>query len=275
VVDSTADIPAERAREFGITVVPLMVLFGDDAFRDGIDLDSAAFYSKLTASPVTPTTSAPAPGLFEDAYHTLIKQGATGILVLSIASQLSATFAVAQRAAELVSKETGVPIEVVDSGTVSQGFGLPAEILAREARDGASLDTLKARAESLVRRVRLYASLDTLEFLQRGGRIGRARAMLGTLLSVKPLLEVRNGHVLPLEQVRTRGKALDRMAQLVAGLGQVEGVAVVGSDPASRDMLTNVVRGVWSGPIEESFLGPVVGTHAGPGAVGVVAITAE
>jgi DegV family protein with EDD domain len=256
-------------------VVPLSVLFGDESFRDGIDLDTAQFYRKLTSSPTMPTTSAPAPSLFEEAYRALISQGATGILQLCISSDLSATCSAAQQAAKTVSQETGVPIEVIDSGQVSLGFGMPAEVVAREAREGVSLEQLKQHAESMLGRVRLYATLDTLEFLQRGGRIGRAQALVGTLLSMKPILQVRDGQVLPLERVRTRGKAMERIGQLVAELGPLEALAVVGSDETSRGAMAGAVRPVWPGAVETAFLGPVVGTHAGPGAVGVIALTRE
>jgi DegV family protein with EDD domain len=273
VVDSTADIPADRARELGIEVVPLTVMFGDQSFRDGVDLDGAAFYQKLSNSPVMPTTSTPPPALFEESYRKLIGNGATGILSIHISGKLSGTYSAARQAAEIVSGDTGVPIELVDSDTVSGGFGLPAEVVAREARNGADLATVKAHVERLCSRVHIFALLDTLEFLQRGGRIGRARAMLGTLLSVKPLLEVREGQVLPLENVRTRGKALERMGQLVAKLGDLEMLAVVASDSVVGDQFVKVAEGVWHGPIEQFALGPVVGTHAGPGAGGIVAIT--
>jgi DegV family protein with EDD domain len=273
IVDSTADLPAQRAQELGIRVVPLMVLFGDEAYRDGIDLAAAEFYTKLTTTQSMPTTSAPAPGIFEEAYRAAIAAGATGILEMSISSSLSATYSVAKQVGEQVASETGVPIEVIDSRQVSMGFGLPAEIVAAEAQRGASLADLKAHAESLLGRVRLYATLDTLEFLQRGGRIGRAQALLGTLLSMKPLLQVRDGEVLPLERVRTRGKAIERIGQLVQALGPLEALAIVGTDEESRRTLVEIVRGFWSGPVETSALGPVVGTHAGPGASGVVAIT--
>lgn len=275
VVDSTADIPPERARELGISVVPLSVLFGDEAFRDGIDLTGAEFYAKLQTSPVMPTTSAPAPGLFEEAYRNAIASGATGILQIDIGSTLSATYSVAKQVAEMVSAETHVPIEVIDSRTVSAGFGMPAEIVAGEARQGASLADLKAHAESLLSRVRLFATLDTLEFLQRGGRIGRAQAIAGTLLNLKPILQVRDGEVLPLERVRTRGKALERIGQLVEQLGPLQGLAIVGTDDESRKLLAETMRRFWSGPIAFSDLGPVVGTHAGPGAAGAIAITRE
>lgn len=273
VVDSTADIPSDRARELGIEVVPLTVMFGDQSFRDGVDLDGPSFYQKLSNSPVMPTTSTPPPALFEETYRRLIANGATGLLSMHISAKLSGTFSAARQGAEMVTADTGVPIEVVDSDTVSGGFGLPAEMVARDARNGADLAALKAHAESLCSRVRVIAVLDTLEFLQRGGRIGRARAMLGTLLNVKPLIEVRNGQVLPLENVRTRSKALERMGQIVSGMGDLEALAIVASDSVVADQITKVAEGFWHGPIERFALGPVVGTHAGPGAGGIVAIT--
>lgn len=273
VVDSTADIPQDRARELGIEVVPLTVMFGDQSFRDGVDLDGPSFYQKLSNSPVMPTTSTPPPALFDEAYRRLIANGATGILSMHISGKLSGTFSAARQGAESATADTGVPIEVVDSDTVSGGFGLPAEVVAREARNGADLAALKAHAESLCSRVHVIALLDTLEFLQRGGRIGRARAMLGTLLSVKPLIEVREGQVLPLENVRTRSKALERMGQVVTKLGELEALAIVASDSVVGDQIVAVAETFWHGPIERFALGPVVGTHAGPGAGGIVAIT--
>jgi len=273
LVDSTADIPRDRAKSLGIETVPLMVLFGNETYRDGVDLDGPAFYRKLVASAQAPTTSTPPPALFEEAYQRLIGEGATGILSLHLASALSATYSVAKGAAELVSRDTGVPIELVDSQTVSAGFGLPAEIVAREAREGKTLAELKTHAESLCRRAYVIAVLDTLEYLQRGGRIGRARAMVGTLLSVKPLIAVREGQVVPLENVRTRSKAQERIGQLVGQLGELEALSIVQADPASGSELDAIVKRVWHGPIVFSTLGPVVGTHAGPGAAGVATIT--
>jgi DegV family protein with EDD domain len=273
LVDSTADIPLDRARETGVAVVPLTVHFGDETFRDGVDLDGPAFYRRLTSSPVVPTTSTPPPGLFEQHFRQLVTDGATGILAMHISSSLSATFSVSTKAAEAVMADTGVPIEVLDSRTVSAGFGMPAEILAREARAGASLAQLKAHAESLLARVRLFAVLDTLEYLQRGGRIGRAQAWLGTFLSIKPILEVRDGQLLPVERVRTRSKAQERVGQLVSGLGPLEALCLVQSDDSVGDQLATVAHTFWSGPIERFPLGPVVGTHAGPGAGALVALT--
>lgn len=272
VVDSTADIPRDRASTLGIEIAPLAVLFGDQAYLDGIDLDGPTFYQKLAASTVLPTTSAPSPGIFEEAYQRAIAAGATAILSIHLASALSGTLQAARTAAEVVSQRSGIPIELVDSGTVSAGFGLPAEMVAAEALQGKGLPELKARAESLCRRARIYAVLDTLTYLQRGGRIGRAQAMVGTLLNVKPIIAVRDGQVVPVENVRTRGKAYERIGQLTAALGPLEALALVESDQTAAQQLTAVVQRVWDGPIEDFALGPVVGTHAGPAAAGVAAI---
>lgn len=275
LVDSTADIPPARASELGIEVVPLTVHFGDETFRDGVDLDGAGFYRKLTTSPVVPTTSTPPPALFEDVYRKLHAQGATGVLAMHIGSDLSATFSVSTTAARTVTAETAMPIEVIDSRQVSAGYGLPAEIVAAEAKDGASLSDLKAHVESLLSRIHLIAVLDTLEYLRRGGRIGRGAAFLGTVLNVKPLLEVRDSAVHPLEQVRTTGKARERVGQIVGRLGELEAVAIAQSDDTTGQQLLNVTRNFWNGPVEIFSLGPVVGTHAGPGAGAVVAITRQ
>ena len=250
LVDSTADIPPERARELGITVVPLTVLFGDESFLDGVELDGPAFYQRLVSSQQVPTTSTPSPGLFEEAYRNMIASGATAILALHIGSGLSGTFSASQAAADAVTASTQVPIAVLDSRSVSGGCGLPAEIVAAEAREGASLEQVKVHAESLIARVRLVAVLDTLEYLKRGGRIGGAQAMLGTLLSVKPLLEVRDSQVVPLERVRTRSKALERIGQIISELGPLEALGIAQSDTSIGQELQKVARTFWSGPIE-------------------------
>ncbi len=275
VVDSTSDIPRDRAQALGIEVVPLLVLFGDEEFRDGIDLTGDEFYRKLTSSSVTPTTSTPSVGAFQEAYRKVIREGADAVLGIDLAGKLSATYGNASQAARAVSAETGVPIEVVDSGTVSGGFGMPAEIVAREAQAGASLEQLKAHAQSMVARIRLYAALDTLEYLKRGGRIGNARALLGSLLNVKPLIEVRNGEVLAVENVRTRSKAQERVGQIAATQGKIEAVAVVRSNDAVGEQFNRIARSFWDGPIYEYVLGPVVGAHAGPGAGGIIVIVNE
>lgn len=205
----------------------------------------------------------------------MIAGGATGVLALHIGSGLSGTFSASRAAAETVSRDTGVPIDVLDSRSVSGGFGLPAEIIAAEAQAGASLEQIKAHAISLIDRVRLIAVLDTLEYLKRGGRIGNAQAMLGTLLNVKPLLEVRDSKVNPLERVRTRSKAQERIGQLIVQLGPLEALGIAKSDDTIGNELLAVARTFWNGPVEMFALGPVVGTHAGPGAGALIAICSE
>ena len=272
VTDSTSDIPHSRAEQLGIEVAPLVVLFGEQEFRDGVDLTGDEFYRKLTSTTLTPTTSAPSVGTFQEAYRKVIREGADAVLELSLANKLSATYGNAAQAAKVVSAETGVSIDVLDSGTVSGGLGMPAEILADEARQGASLEQLKAHAQSMFARVRLYAALDTLEYLKRGGRIGGAKALFGSLMNVKPLIEVRNGEVLALENARTRSKAQERVGQIAAQQGEIEALAVVRSNDEVGEQFTRVARTFWSGPISQYVLGPVVGTHAGPGAGGIIVI---
>ncbi len=272
VTDSTADLAKDQAQELGICVVPLTVHFGEDTYRDGVDLGSAEFFTKLATSKVMPTTAAPPSGLFEEAYRQLIRDGADGILSIQISSLLSATHNSAVIAAEAL-KDQPVVVETLDSRSVSGGMGLAAMAAARAAREGKSLAECKAIAEDMLARMNIYAVLDTLEFLQRGGRIGRARQLLGTLLNVKPMLTVRDGTVLPLENVRTRSKAHERIAQLLQKLGPIEVVGIAESDEEIGQQLTRAIRSVYAGPIEYFRLGPVVGTHTGPGTSAVCAVT--
>ncbi|HEY7347520.1 MAG TPA: DegV family protein [Ktedonobacterales bacterium] len=271
VTDSTADLSKDQAQELGICVVPLTVQFGEEVYRDGVDLESAEFFSKLATSKVTPTTAAPPSGLFEETYRQLIRDGADGILSVQLSSTLSATYNSAILGAEAL-KAQPVPIEVVDSRSVSGGIGIPVRAAARAAREGKSLAECKAIAEDMLSRMHIYAVLDTLEFLQRGGRIGKARQLLGTLLNVKPMLTVKDGAVLPLENVRTRSRAHERIAQLLEKLGPIETVGIAESDEAIGQQLTTAIRTVYSGPIEYYRLGPVVGTHTGPGTSAVCAV---
>ncbi len=272
VTDSTADLSKDQARALGISVVPLTVQFGEEVYRDGVDLESAEFFSKLATTKVMPTTAAPAPGLFEETYRQLIREGADGILSIQLSSKLSATYSSAVQGAEPL-KDQSVPIEVVDSRSVSGGIAIPVMAAARAAREGKSLAECKTIAEDMLARMNIYAVLDTLEFLQRGGRIGRASLLLGTLLNFKPLLTVKDGEVLPLEKPRTRSKAHERIAQLLEKLGPMEIVGIAQSDEEIGQQLTTAIRAVYTGPIEHFRLGPVVGTHTGPGTAAVCAVT--
>ncbi|HLW01089.1 MAG TPA: DegV family protein [Ktedonobacterales bacterium] len=272
VTDSTADLAKDQAQELGICVVPLTVQFGEEVYRDGVDLGSADFFAKLATSKVMPTTAAPPAGLFEEAYRQLFRDGADGILAILISSILSGTYNSAVVGAQAL-KDQARPIEVLDSRSVSGGLGIAVLAAARAAGEGKSLAECKAVAESVLARMHIYAVLDTLEFLQRGGRIGRARQLLGTLLNVKPMLTVKEGAVLPLENVRTRSKAHERIAQLLEKLGEIELVGIAETDEEIGQQLTKAIRAVYAGPIEYFRLGPVVGTHTGPGTSAVCTVT--
>ncbi|HEY6409568.1 MAG TPA: DegV family protein [Ktedonobacteraceae bacterium] len=276
LTDSTCDIPLEQAEALGITIVPLTVIFGEDAYLDGIELDNASFYSKLQESKVSPRTSQPTPTAFEEAYTRLINEGADGILSVHVSSKLSGTFQSACNGRDALPDEMKkIPIEMVDSGIVSLGIGVPIMHAAEEARQGLTLAEIKARLLDRIARLRIMFVLDTLEYLKRGGRIGGARALLGNILSVKPILSFKNGEIVPLEQPRTRTKAYARIAQMISEMGEVEEMAVIKSDEEVGQQLVQSLKTVYEGEIPAYKLGAVLGAQAGPGTAGVMVITAH
>ena len=276
LTDSTCDIPLEQAKALGITIVPLTVFFGDEAFLDGVELDNAGFYSRLQTNKVSPRTSQPPPAAFEEAYKRLINEGADGILSVHVSSKLSGTYQSACSGWDALPDEMKkIPVELVDSGIVSLGMGLPVMQAAKEAQQGLSLAELKARLLDRIARVKILFVLDTLEYLKRGGRIGGAKALLGNILSVKPILSFKNGEIVAVEQPRTRSKAYARIAQLVSELGAVEEMAVIKSDDEVGQQLVQSLKIIYQGEIPTYNLGAVVGAYAGPGTAGVVLIIAR
>ncbi|HCJ36177.1 MAG TPA: DegV family protein [Ktedonobacter sp.] len=276
LTDSTCDIPLEKAREMGITVVPLTVFFGNEAYLDGIELDNAGFYSKLQTSKQFPRTSQPTPASFQMAYMELINEGAEGILSVHVSSKLSGTYQSACNARDSLPDEMKkIPIEMVDSQIVSLGMGVPIMHAAEEARQGASLAELKTHLLDRIARNKIMFVLDTLEYLKRGGRIGGAKALLGNILSVKPILSFKNGEIVSIEQPRTRNKAYARIAQLVKDRGAVEEIAVIESDEAVGQQLVQSLKSAYPGEIPTYKLGAVLGAFAGPGTAGVMVITAD
>jgi DegV family protein with EDD domain len=275
VTDSTADLPPELVRELDIAVVPLTVVFGDRAYKEGIDIDHDTFYRLLQESKTLPTTSAPSVGEMLQAYEEVLQE-ADELVCIHISSKLSATYNNACRAAEAL-RERGARIEVVDSLSVSMGMGFIVLAAARAARGGASMEQVLAIARHCVDRVRLYFVLDTLEYLRRGGRIGRARAFLGSLLHVKPILSLRDGEVHPEGRVRTRQQARERLLQLALATPRIKEMAIgYTTDRAEAEALLERVRPMLSHA--QPYLvriGPVVGTHAGPGLLGVGTLEGE
>lgn len=276
VTDSTADIPAAQAEALGITVVPLTVFFGDEAYLDGVELDNESFYRKLQTSKTLPRTSQPSPAAFQEAYTRLIQEGAEGILSIHLSAKLSGTYQSARTAAESLPDDLKkVPIEVVDSESVSAGMGGTVIKIAEEARQGVSLEELKDRALNRFARTHILAVLDTLEYVWRGGRIGRAEALLGNMLSFKPVIAIKEGEVVPVERPRTRGKAYTRIAQLVSELGPMESLAVVESSEEVGAQLADALKAIYQGEIPHYKLGAVLGSHTGPGTVGAIVVTAR
>lgn len=279
VTDSTCDLPADLARAHGIRVVPLLVLFGDKVYHDGVDLKVRDFYDLLTRGKVHPRTSPPLKADFVEAYRTPIRH--QDVLSLHLSGKLSETVTQARAAAGeglvqfRLARGKGEPapaISVVDTGHVSLGLGVLALFAARMAQRGLDLPAIAARLDELRRRLPVFFVVDTFEFLVRGGRIGRARAFVGTLLKVKPILGVVDGEVAPVDRVRGEA-ALPRLVELLAGRVDPARPVVVAiahaQAPAAADRLLGLLGKRLQ--IAESFvaeMGPTVGTHAGPGTLG-------
>lgn len=276
VTDSTADLPKEVARDLGIIVVPLTVFFGDDAYLDGVDLDNASFYQKLVSSKDLPRTSQPSPAAFQEAFQHLIDEGAEAILSIHLSSKLSGTYQSACTARDSLPEAAGkTPIEIMDSLSISVGMNYAILNAARMAREGKSLEELKAYVEDTLSRTSILAVLDTLEYIRRGGRIGGASALLGNMLSFKPIVSLKEGEVIPLERPRTRGKAYARIAQMLSEAGTIEYVGIAESNDEVGQQLSQVVREVYKGELPIYRLGAVLGTHTGPGTAAIAMVKAR
>ncbi len=267
VIDSTADLPAALQERFGLAMVPLIVNWDGQTYRDKIDLTTADFYRRLRTSKNLPKTGAPSLAAFEATFREQLQQH-DAVISVNLAARLSGTYDVACRAAQSVDPRH---IAVVDSRSVSICMGWLAELAATLSREGLGLAEIVERLEETRGRLRILALLETLQFLQRGGRIGRAAALAGTLLSVKPILSVRDGEVAPVERVRTMNGALRRLVELVVMQGPVERLGVIDGDSAvnSAEVERQLRARYPEVTIDRGELGPVVGTHGGPGVVGV------
>ncbi|MBI4321340.1 MAG: DegV family protein [Chloroflexi bacterium] len=273
VTDSTADVPRDFVEKLEISVVPLSVHFGADTYQDGIDLTPGQFFHRLESTSVLPTTSQPSVGAFQEAYGRLGEAG-HDIISIHLSSTLSGTYNSALLATQSLPHLT---IEVVDSRYVSMAVGWLVIAAAQAALEGNSLPQIVLLVRNMIPRVRLFALLDTLEFVRRGGRIGKASALLGSLLNIKPIILVRDGEVWPSEKVRTRPKALRRLVEMTQEAGTVERLAVVHSNcPDEANELAEILgRGM---PRERKIvteIGPVLGTHVGPGAIGTCFVLAD
>jgi DegV family protein with EDD domain len=271
VTDSTAYLPEAYVQQHDIRVVPLYVHFGEEAHREGVELSNEEFYSRLKAAPELPTTSQPSAGEFYQVFQELL-DGGHEVVTLTISSKLSGTWNSAMAAKEML---PDAPVSIVDSLSTSAGLQLMVEAAVQAATEGASRDEIVRHIEAIVPKMYLLFVVDTLEYLAKGGRIGNAKAFLGTVLKVKPILFLQHGAIEPLEQVRSKRKAVSRMLDLVE--------EYVGSDAAqAKAVVVNTLapEEAWQFAQEMqarlgcalpsvSDIGPVIGTHTGPGVVGV------
>ncbi|NLG97930.1 MAG: DegV family protein [Chloroflexi bacterium] len=273
VTDSTANIPADVLKNHPICVAPLQVVWGDETYRDGIDIQPRQFFERLQTTKTMPTTSQTSPAAFAEIYRPLVEEG-YHILSMHISSKLSGTYDSAMQARELF---PGSRIEVVDTKTTAMAMGFQVLSAARAAAQGATLQECCKIVEEAQKNSGVLFVVSTLEFLRRGGRIGGAAAFLGTALNLKPILEIRDGRIEAIERVRTMNKAIDRLLELfvdrVGNRRPVHIASLHGNVPeAARQLLERAQQCFDKSEISEAFLAdvsPVLGTHVGPGCMGI------
>jgi DegV family protein with EDD domain len=263
VVDSTSDMPSEVAKELGITVVPLNVHFGTKSYRDGIDLTTDQFYKDLVKSEVLPTTSTPSPGTFAKAYDQLAEE-TDEIIVFTISTKLSATYDAARQGLDLMKKKCRV--ELVDSRWALMSLGLLVIAAAKAANSGAKLDEVITLTKKNIGRLDMRIAFDTLEYLKRGGRIGKAQAFFGSLLKVNPVLTIKDGETYPVARERCRAKAVDNLYNFAVGYSRIEEISVEhATTPDEADELCERINAKFPKVhIYRSKVSPVIGAHVGP-----------
>ena len=268
VTDSAADLPTDEVARLGVEVVPLSIRFGTDEFTDGVDLSVAEFYEKLASSDALPETSAPSPGAFEAAFRRQAEAGADAVVCINLSEGLSATIQAARNAATALADD--LDVRVVDSRSITSGLGTQVTVAAEAAAGGASADEVVALVESLAGRTHVLGALDTLDNLKKGGRIGGAQALLGSLLSIKPLLDISSGEVAEAGRARTRRKALEWLRDQVFAVPEVEHLCVAhGGATDLDDMLALLAPRYPADAIQVRTIGATIGTHGGPRVMGV------
>lgn len=268
VTDSSCDLTDEEVAAHGIEVVPLSIRFGDEEYEDRSELSVESFYEKLAASSVLPETAAPAPGKFEAAFRRQRDAGADAVVCVNLSSDLSATMQSAQNAAKAIADD--LDVRVLDSHSITSGLGTQVLLAAQAGASGAPVDEVAALVEDLAGRTHVVGALDTLDNLKKGGRIGNAQALLGSLLSIKPILDISTGKVEEAGKARTRKKALEVLRDKVAEAGTIEHLCVThGFAPDIEDMLGLLAAIYPRDGIRVGSIGPVIGTHGGPRVMGV------
>ena len=275
VTDSTSDFPKDTARSLGVTVVAQNVHFGTETFKDNVTITPDDFYSMLARSTELPKTSQASPGDFKDVYDEL-GADADGIVSVHVSAKISGTYNSAVQAADLTS--AACPIEVVDSTQASMGLGLVVAPAAEAANRGAGHDEVAAVARDAVGRAQCFCLFETLEYLEKGGRIGKAQAMIGSVLKIKPMIIVRDGEVTPLGKARTFQKALVKMKQTARDFAPLEALAVMHSTtPEAAEAVADDLKDLLPDGAEPHVtrFGSALGVYTGPGAIGIALLRAE
>ena len=274
VTDSSCDLSSDDLDQLEVEIVPLSIRFGSEEFTDGLDLTVADFYSRMAQTTELPQTSCPPPGAFEQAFRSASNAGADSVVCLDISGQLSNTLQSAQLASNAVAGQ--IPVHVVDSKSVSSGLGTLVLEAARLAQGAAVVETIVERIRSLIPRTHVFAALNTLENLKQGGRIGGAKAMLGSILSIKPLIDISTGEVQEAGKPRTRKRAMQMLYERMIGVGSIEHVAVMhGGAPDIGDFLDLIAPRFPRESLRVGQLGPIIGAHGGAEIIGVSWIAAD
>ena len=266
VTDSSADLPAQLVEELGITVVPLYVRFGDEVYRDRVDISEDEFYQRLKTDPVHPSTIQPTPQDFANVYQKLVQE-ADGIVSIHISSKLSGTCNSALQAKEQIEK--GCPIEVVDSESTTIALGLINMAAVAVAKAGGDMPQVLEEVKQAISDTHLLGLLDTLKYLLKGGRIGKASALLGSVLNVKPVLTLKGGEVVPAGQVRTRAKGIDRLFHFAQDATNIQDLAIAyNTTPDEAQALAERTSSIFDKErIKLATIGPMLGVHMGPGSL--------
>jgi len=272
VTDSTTYLPSDLAKKYNISIAPQVLIWGEQTYKDGVDIQSEEFFTRLKTAKVMPTTSQVAVISFQEMFQDLVNKDYE-ILAVLVSSKLSGTVQSATQARDLMSTARE-KVHIVDSQSVAMALGFQAVAVARAVESGASLSEAKALAEKLNEYTGVFFAVDTLEFLHRGGRIGGAQRFLGTMLNMKPILAIQNGRVEGIERIRTKSKALDRVFELV--IEKVKGkspirIATLHANAVDEAKVLLARAEKELNPTESVFteVSPTVGTHAGPGTVGL------
>lgn len=270
VTDSCSDITQDEAKRLGIVVVPAYVHFGDKSFRDGVDMSCDEFYNKLVTSPVHPSTAAPSPGEFAKVYEKAAQE-TDEIVSIHVTSKHSAMYDSALTGKQMVEKK-GCQIEVIDSRGVTMWQGLVAIAAAQAAHNGCTLQQIVSKTYDTIDRLRALALLDTFKYAVKGGRLGKTVSVIESFLNVKPLITLRDGEVIPVGMARTRCKGIARLRELLQSTRQAEDIAIVHSTTADEARsLADYARSLFPNIMPRiSRLGPALGVHGGPGAIGAI-----